>query len=271
MEKRKEYKEDPKRFKRKRAGDIILYDQENPSNNEIKQPDSNVNYRAVSPTHYVFEPDDKAGLPAGNDLPDKHLDDVPPATSKVVPNGQYVKSAEFKKSGARIQDLIKATGRDIISKAVEVSVKPKRFIPKEGFWSFTSSGSQGTYTIKIKGLGMKEGNIKSLSKATVKVSCNCGFFRWQGPEHWAKKEGYLYGKQEGTAAKPLLKDPKGKHRVCKHIIAAFKLAEGYKSASPLIVASRYKDNTALKQKPRRCKDETIPKLKRKVRVKKERY
>lgn len=270
MQKREEYRENPKKYKRRKAGDIILYDQENPANNEIKQPDSNVNYRAVSPTHYVYEPDDRAGLPAGNDLPDKHLDDVPPATSKVVPNGQYVKSAGFHKSGARIEDLIKATGRDVISKAAEVSVKPKRFIPKDGFWSFTSTGSQGTYTIKIKGIGIKEGNIKSLSKASVRVSCNCGFFRWQGPEHWAKKEGYLYGQQEGSASKPVLKDPKGKHRVCKHIIAAFKLAEGYKSASSpssTRVASTYKNTTALSSQNRRCKNGNLQKLKGKVRRK----
>ncbi len=143
-------------------------------------------------------------------------------------------------------------------------------MPKEGFWSFTSNGSDGTYTIKIKGLGMKDGNIKSLSKATVKVSCNCKFFRWQGPEHWAKKEGYLYGKQEGTASKPVIKDPKGKHRVCKHIIAAFKLAEGYKTAcvpSPSRVASKHKNTTALTPQTSRCKNEHLPELKGHIRRK----
>lgn len=270
MERRKQYRENPKRYKRKKAGDIVLYTQENPSNNEIKQPGDNVNYRAVSPTHYVYEPDDRAGLPSGNPLPDQHLDDVPPATSKVVPNGQYVKSARFQKSGARIQDLIKATGRDVILKAAEVSVDPKRFIPKQGFWSFTSKGSQGTYTVKIKGLGMKGGNIKSLSKASVKVSCDCGFFRWQGPEHWAKKEGYLYGPQVGSASKPIMKDPKGKHRVCKHIIAAFKLAEGYKvasSPSPARVVSKHKNTTALIPRTIWCKNGNLQKLKGKVRKK----
>lgn len=247
MQKREEYKENPKRYKRRRAGEIILYDQENPANNEIKQPGSDVNYRAVSPTHYIYEPDDKSGVPAGNDLPDTHVDNVPPATSKVVPNGQYVKSAGFNKSGARMADLIRSTGKDVISKAAEVSLTPKKFVPKDGFWSFTSKGSQGTYTIRIKGIGIKEGNIKSLNKAMLKVSCNCGFFRWQGPEHWAKKEGYLYGKQEGTASKPDIKDPKGTHRVCKHIIAAFKIAEGYKSAStpsPIRVAHTYRHHRA---------------------------
>ena len=105
MEKREEYRKDPKRFQRKRSGDVILYNQENPSNNEVKQPDSDVNYRAVSPTHYEHSPDDRKGLPPGHNLPNRHLDDVPPATSRVVPNGQYVKGASFGKTGARIQDL----------------------------------------------------------------------------------------------------------------------------------------------------------------------
>jgi len=51
------------------------------------------------------------------------------------------------------------------------------------------------------------------------VSSTCGFWRWQGPEHWAKVGGYLLGNPVGTASNPNAKDPKGENRVCKHVFA----------------------------------------------------
>jgi len=229
MQRREEYKEDPKRYKRKKKGTIILYDQEAP-NKEVQQPEDNVSYRGVSPTHFTHSPDEKEGLPKGNDLPDRHLDDVPPATSRVVPNGQYVTSS-FNKRGTTISTLLSKTGNEIISNSSSVSLTPFRFMPKKGFWSFKAEGSKETYTVKIKGLGMAEGNIKSLSKAPIKVSCTCPFFRWQGPEYHAKKGGYLFGKLSGSASKPLVKDPNENKVICKHLAAAFKTAQGYKAAS----------------------------------------
>ena len=231
MKRREEYRKDPARYKRrKRSGEIILYDVGSPANSEIKHPGKDVNYDAVGPTTYHLSPDEREGLPKGNDVPDRHLDDVPPATSRVVPNGQYV-TAGFNKNGATIDTLLSKTGKEIISNSSSVSLSPFRFIPKNGFWSFKAAGSQGTYTVKIKGLGMQQGNINSLNKATVKVSCTCPFFRWQGPEYYAKREGYLYGKLRGSASKPRVKDPDGNKFICKHIAAALKTARGYKSAS----------------------------------------
>ena len=67
------------------AGDIILYDQGNPANNEIKQPGKDVGYEATSPLHYRRVPDDKSGVPAGAAMPTTP-DNTPPATSRVVPD-----------------------------------------------------------------------------------------------------------------------------------------------------------------------------------------
>lgn len=56
--------------------------------------------------------------------------------------------------------------------------------------------------------------------AHLRVACTCNFWRWQGPEHWAKKGGYLLGSPRGTATRPDVKDPRGQHKVCKHVVAA---------------------------------------------------
>ena len=58
----------PNRYKRRppvvrEAGDVILYDQHNPANDEIKQPGQDVSYRAEGPTTYTHSPDDKQGVP----------------------------------------------------------------------------------------------------------------------------------------------------------------------------------------------------------------
>lgn len=55
------------------------------------------------------------------------------------------------------------------------------------------------------------------------VSCDCMFWQWQGPEHWAKVEGYLLGEPKGTASKPVIKDPNGSRRACKHVAAVFRV------------------------------------------------
>ena len=43
--------------------------------------------------------------------------------------------------------------------------------------------------------------------------------------------GYLYGRPVGTASKPVIKDPKGKHWVCKHVYAILNAKKGLRFAS----------------------------------------
>lgn len=131
------------------------------------------------------------------------------------------------KSATTIDQIVDRTDPEVAARAGDVSVKAKRFNPKTGFWTFKCQGSKGEeYTIRLKGI--KKGGFVQLSKAQVQVSCSCNFFRWQGPEHWAKVNGYLYGKPRGTASKPVIKDPPGTHWACKHVLAALALARGYR-------------------------------------------
>lgn len=210
----------------KKAGIILLYDQENPKQ-EIEYPGSNLGYRPSSPSHYQHSPDEKEGLPHGNALPDQGHDHADSSTSRVQPHGQFIHGS---RTAATIDEIAMKTGPDVHGRAKQVVIRLRRADPKRAIWTFQAQGSKGrTYTIRIKGL--KKGNVRNLNKAQVQISCTCDFFRWQGPEHWAKSNSYLYGRPRGTATSPNIKDPSGRHWACKHALAALLHARRFKFGS----------------------------------------
>ena len=130
---------------------------------------------------------------------------------------------------ATIGDIESKTSKDVADRARDVRVRLSRADPKQGIWTFKASGSKGkSYTIRVK--ATRKGNTKEVGKLQVKVSCDCDFFRFQGPEHWAKMEGYLYGKPRGTASAPTERDPGKQHWACKHIISCFSHVSRYRVA-----------------------------------------
>lgn len=214
------------------AGDIILYDQENPSNNEIKQPGPDVGYKAVGPTTYSISPDEKDGLsPAGGGVGFGLNDDAPPASSRVIPQqmkqnleDNYSKFSASKsklnnsRQAALISEVMANCGPEIVDRSKGISFRRTRIIPSKQILTYEVTGSTGDkYKVYMK--GVKKGNVKAIAKMPIKVACTCNFFRWSGPEYWAKSNGFLYGRPVGTASKPVVRDPKGKHWVCKHVYA----------------------------------------------------
>jgi len=237
---REEYRENPDKYRRrgpkpytrpdKSAGDIILYEQDNPTVNEVTQPGDNVSYRAEGPSTYRHSPDEKAGLPKGHGMP-AVPENTPPGTSRVIPDEMKETLRDqltyMKGAAASPPEILGRCGPKIIDRAKKVKVKRKRFDPDNGFWTFTAQGSKGKeYTVRIK--GVRKGNTKDLFKTPVLVSCTCNAFRWEGPEHWAKVNGYLYGKPQGTASKPVVRDPDAQHWACKHVVAALNMARQYR-------------------------------------------
>ena len=290
------------------AGEVILYDQENPANNEIKQPGKDVNYRAEGPTTYSTEPDEKKGIVPGGRAPSRQLDNAPPASSRVIPDAmkqtlsenyvmagrrpgvskwtaqnklyEQVRDIEYgsakvvkqvgsewlisyrtnageprqvlvggreDRSGhvslsvrrkasavrvaARIEEIMGRCGPEIQKRSKGIQYRRTRILPEKGMMTYAVRGSKGeTYKVRIKGV-RKDKRIKALAKMPVKVSCTCNYFRWQGPEHWAKTNGYLYGRPVGTASRPEIKDPKGQHWLCKHVYAILAAKKGLRFAS----------------------------------------
>lgn len=202
----------------KSAGITFQYDQEPPTKS-VDHPDKGVRSLPSGPTTWQFvDVNDEGG-----DTVDRKDDNASPSTSRVVPNGQYVKAA------ATMDDLATKTSRDVHSRAQKVAIRLRRADPKRGIWMFEAKGSKGNYQVYVK--GTKKGNVQQLDKAQIQVSCSCDFFRFQGPEHWASTNDYLYGKPRGTAEAPDIKDAAGQHWVCKHVLAALNIARKYRFGS----------------------------------------
>lgn len=135
--------------------------------------------------------------------------------SRVLPSGK----GHIEKEAALIRDIQRDCGPDLVARAKGVRPKLSRVDAKNGIWLFDVPGSEGSHRVRIK--AVRQGNVRDMNKVHVLVSCSCPFWRWQGPEYWAKAGGYLYGKPRGLASKPDVKDPNGQHRACKHALAVF--------------------------------------------------
>lgn len=216
------------------GGDIIMYDQDNPANNEVKQPGPNVSYRAEGPFTYVRTPDEQAGVPAGHLTLTRDYTNTPPGSSRVIPDSMKEDVLNFSggnsRNAALISEVMAKCGPDIATNSSNVKYKRLRINPKDAIITYSVDGSKGeTYKVWVKGL--RKGNVKTLSKMQIQVACTCNFFRWSGPEHWAKSNSFLYGKPAGTASKPEIRDPKGQNWLCKHVYAILRDHQGVKFAS----------------------------------------
>jgi hypothetical protein len=199
------------RFDLRQASNLHLYDQGN---------DTSENKLEVRPD----KPDEAE---PSSDIPEVDDQGFPPRSTQVVPPDFHRPSRS--KAAMTIGQILSNTGDEVRLKASGIRWKLSRADPKRGIWTFQVRGSKAPYTVRIKGI--RKGNVRRMQKAQVRVSCTCPFFRWQGPEHWAKANRYLYGKPMGTATRPAVKDPKGRHFACKHLVAVFGVARNYRMAS----------------------------------------
>ena len=176
--------------------------------------------------------------------------------SRVIPrNMGYVNNSDkqrfasvasrYLKVATRIDQIESATGPQVHSKSQGLPIKLRRVDRRNGMWLFDVTGKTGTYRVRVKPL--RKGNLAQVGKADVKLSCSCPFWRWQGPEHWAKKNGYLYGRPRGTASTPEIKDPGSKHWACKHVLAVIRRTKDWsipkKRRSSEEVLPRYLSNS----------------------------
>jgi hypothetical protein len=159
-------------------------------------------------------------------LPSTELDlgtvhDSGSGSARVIPtNKDYAN-----KLATTIAEIESKTSQSVFERAKKVTVSLKRALRKKGLWVFQAND----HTVKIRAI--PKDRSKKVSLSDVKVSCSCGFWRWQGPEHWAVVGNYLLGKKRGTASYPKIMDVNEEHRCCKHVLAVFNLARNYKVAS----------------------------------------
>lgn len=80
-----------------------------------------------------------------------------------------------------------------------------------------------TFTFSVTGNTSPRTVLTSLVDAeNVAVSCDCEFWRWNGPEHHAVNNAYMLGIPYGSAANPTERDPDKKYWLCKHAYAVLK-------------------------------------------------
>ncbi len=92
-------------------------------------------------------------------------------------------------------------------------------------WIFSVDCGNGPKVVRLKAFRAK--NIVRLGKMDVDLSCSCPAWRWLGPEHHAQREEYLDGSPRGTASTPVIRDPTGINRVCKHVAAVLSFARAW--------------------------------------------
>lgn len=137
--------------------------------------------------------------------------------TQAIPDGRqdrYLHNNNFEvKQASTMSDILNRVDRDIQVRARDRVPTLLRTDTKNWIWHWRS----GQWKVKVQ--AFKRGGAKNFIKLNLRVSCNCPFWRWQGPEHWAKQGDYLLGRPQGSAANPVVRDPTHHHPVCKHVYA----------------------------------------------------
>jgi hypothetical protein len=205
-------------------------------------------------------------IPGGSKMPSGYGVNNPTSGSgKVIPLSYYTDFANHSQAipDSRInmpilnQNQVKvAKTVTQITKGLSKEIKAKGKLEKPRLSKV--SGDLATWKVGEYTILVQFDNPK-IKKSNLKLSCTCPAWQWQGPEHWAKKGGYLYGTPRGSATKPKEKDPDSEKLVCKHVYAVLqnldkieeklkpkakkKTASVEKVSSVFLVAWRYLNRT----------------------------
>lgn len=126
---------------------------------------------------------------------------------------------------ARPDDIVTGLNPKFEQRSRSCGVTLKRADIKNLRWLFSVNCGNGPKVVKLKASRAK--NVVRLGKMDVDVSCSCPAWQWLGPEHHAKSEDYLDGSPRGTASNPVVRDPQGVNRVCKHVAAVLSSVRGW--------------------------------------------
>jgi len=119
----------------------------------------------------------------------------------------------------KMQDLIKETPSIVSTRSAaitDVSIISTQLFKKSKMVTFKVTGSTGK-TYKVVFYFKDKNDIWG----EIKVYCSCPYTKWWGPNWNSKIEGYRLWTM-GKDLPPDIRDPKREHKVCKHIISAFK-------------------------------------------------
>ena len=159
-----------------------------------------------------------------------------PGSAKVIPDGHDFAN-KMARSASRVASLYLTATKiaeieqhvlpALLTKGQSLTPRLVRVDAPNRIWWFDVQGTEPKpYRVKVRVIP-PNATVRKMDKVDVHLSCTCNFWRWQGPEYHAKQHSYLFGKPVGTASKPDVKDPNGKHWVCKHVAAVLTTVKKY--------------------------------------------
>lgn len=229
---------DERDFDKKDPGSI--YKRETPD--EVAKPQSDTDREKDENHHENFKP--TFAPPGGRPKDDKAITKYPyrmdhdvthnAATAFVY--GAYVSArahsltlpvqGETLKVATRLEAIETGLNPAVTNKAAQCSVKLKRSDVPNLRWLFNVDCGNGPKVVRLK--AERTARVTQMPKMELHVSCSCPAWRWLGPEHHSKREQYLDGQPRGTASVPVIRDPEGKNRVCKHVAAVLSAIRQWK-------------------------------------------
>jgi len=125
----------------------------------------------------------------------------------------------------RPDDILEGLNPKFQARGKKCTATLKRADPANLRWIFSVECGNGPKVVRMKAFRAK--NVTRLGKMDIDLSCSCPAWQWLGPEHHSKREEYLDGKPRGTASVPVIRDPTGINRVCKHVAAVLSMTRGW--------------------------------------------
>lgn len=129
----------------------------------------------------------------------------------------HVAGESTTKIALRMDPILEGLNPKFVERGNRCAVSVKRADIKNLRWIFSVDCGNGSKVVKIK--AFRKGNITKIPKMDLDIKCSCPAWRWLGPEFHANTEEYIDGTPRGTASVPLIKDPTGINKVCKHVSA----------------------------------------------------
>jgi len=126
-----------------------------------------------------------------------------------------------------LSEVGRGLNREIETNSRKCTASLKRADVKNLRWILTVNCGNGAKVVRMKAERPSKGMV-DLSKMNVFFACSCPAWRWQGPEYYAKRDGYLDGRPKGTATMPTVRDPNRVNRVCKHVASAMSLVRKWR-------------------------------------------
>ncbi len=116
-----------------------------------------------------------------------------------------------------LEEAVRRVAPDVARRATRLRVRKG---PKD------SRGVQ-RFTVQSSGGDPRAVEVMRVGPAWTRVRCSCPAWVYQGCEYHARRGGYLLGHPRGPATPPRVRDPQGRHLVCKHVVAVLRWLRGH--------------------------------------------